>query len=52
MRPTPLENLAALYRATNQDTEAEPAEQRAARIRTIKRIKAALMIFFRLIYFY
>jgi hypothetical protein len=41
-----LKSLAALYRATNRDTEAEPTKQRAARIRAIKRVKAALMIFF------
>ncbi|MDA0803982.1 MAG: tetratricopeptide repeat protein, partial [Planctomycetota bacterium] len=34
---TSLENLAALYRATKRDKEAEPLEQRAAKIRAIKR---------------
>ncbi len=32
-----LENLAALYRATKRDEEAETLEQRAARIRAIQR---------------
>ncbi|MDA1106461.1 MAG: tetratricopeptide repeat protein, partial [Planctomycetota bacterium] len=32
-----LENLAALYRATKRIKEAEPLEQRAAKIRAIKR---------------
>jgi len=32
-----LNNLAALYRATKRDEEAETLEQRAARIRAIKR---------------
>ncbi len=34
---TSLENLAALYRTTKRDKDAEPLEQRAARIRAIKR---------------
>jgi hypothetical protein len=34
---TSLENLAALYRATKRDTEAEQLEVRAKRIRAIKR---------------
>ena len=34
---TSLENLAALYRALKRDSEAEALEQRAARIRAIKR---------------
>ena len=34
---TGLENLAALYRATKRDKEAETLEQRAARIRAIQR---------------
>ncbi len=34
---TSLENLAALYRATKRDEEAETLEQRAARIRAIQR---------------
>ncbi|MCZ6623715.1 MAG: tetratricopeptide repeat protein [Deltaproteobacteria bacterium] len=32
-----LNNLAALYRATKRDEEAETLEQRAARIRAIRR---------------
>ncbi|PJB97384.1 MAG: tetratricopeptide repeat-containing protein, partial [Nitrospirae bacterium CG_4_9_14_0_8_um_filter_70_14] len=34
---TSLENLAALYRATQRIAEAEKLEERAARIRAIKR---------------
>ncbi|MDA0668290.1 MAG: tetratricopeptide repeat protein [Planctomycetota bacterium] len=34
---TSLENLAGLYRDTKRDKEAEPLEQRAAKIRAIKR---------------
>jgi len=34
---TSLNNLAALYRATKRDDEAEMLEQRAARIRAIQR---------------
>ncbi|MDA0770400.1 MAG: tetratricopeptide repeat protein [Chloroflexi bacterium] len=34
---TSLENLAGLYRNTKRDKEAEPLEQRAAKIRAIKR---------------
>ncbi len=34
---TSLENLAALYRATNRGSEAEALEQRAAKIRAKKR---------------
>ena len=34
---TSLNNLAGLYRAINRDKEAEPLEDRAARIRGIKR---------------
>ena len=34
---TSLENLAALYRATKRDEEAESLEQRAARIRALQR---------------
>ena len=34
---TSLENLAALYRATKRTKEAEPLEQRAAKIRAIRR---------------
>ncbi|MGH8604385.1 MAG: tetratricopeptide repeat-containing protein [Gammaproteobacteria bacterium] len=34
---TSLENMAALYRATKRDGEAEKMEQRAARIRAIRR---------------
>ena len=34
---TSLGNLAAFFRAPNRDKEAEPLEQRATKIRTIKR---------------
>ena len=34
---TSLENLAKLYRSTNRDAEARPLEERAARIRAMKR---------------
>jgi hypothetical protein len=34
---TSLENLAALYRATKRNTEAEALEKRAAKFRAIKR---------------
>lgn len=34
---TSLENMAALYRATKREKEAEKLEQRAAKIRAIKR---------------
>ena len=34
---TSLEHLAYLYRVTHRDAEAEPLEQRAARIRAIQR---------------